>query len=54
MAFNDCSVNHVVDHDIQCGQLRGLNDEGQDNLGIGEPPPLSSRSMEAQALTTTS
>lgn len=37
VAFNDCSINYVVDHDIQCGQLRGFNDEGQDNLGIGKP-----------------
>ena len=54
VAFNERSVDYVVDYDIQCGQLRGFTDEGQDNLGSGKPPTLGSRSIKAKVLTTTS
>ena len=47
VAFNKRSVDYVVTHDIQCGQLRGFTDEGQDYLGIGKPPTLGSRSINA-------
>ena len=44
VAFNERSIDYVVNHDIQCGQLRGFTDEGQEYLGIGKPPTMGSRS----------
>ena len=46
VAFNERSIDYVVTHDIQCGQLRGFTDEGQEHLGIGKPSTLGGRSTK--------